>query len=72
MLEKEFRNEDPSGKIIALASLIVSLMGGGALAVKIGLQGLPPAKNGTLPLPIRNYCCWRNRTLLWDVDADAL
>lgn len=44
MLEKEFRNEDPSGKIIALASLIVSLMGGGALAVKIGLQGFPPLK----------------------------
>ena len=42
MLEKEFRNEDPSGKIITLASLIVSLMGGGALAVKIGLQGFPP------------------------------
>lgn len=44
MLKKEFRNEDPSGKIIALASLIVSLMGGGALAVKIGLQGFPPLK----------------------------
>ncbi len=44
MLEKEFRDEDPSGKIIALASLIVSLMGGGALAVKIGLQGFPPLK----------------------------
>ena len=44
MLEKEFRNEDPSGKIIALALLIVSLMGGGALAVKIGLQGFPPLK----------------------------
>lgn len=44
MLEKEFRNEDPSGRIIALASLIVSLMGGGALAVKIGLQGFPPLK----------------------------
>lgn len=44
MLEKEFRNEDPSGKIIVLASLIVSLMGGGALAVKIGLQGFPPLR----------------------------
>ena len=44
MLEKEFRDEDPSGKIIALALLIVSLMGGGALAVKIGLQGFPPLK----------------------------
>ena len=44
MIEKEFRNEDPSGKIIVLTSLIVSLMGGGALAVKIGLQGFPPLK----------------------------
>ena len=44
MLEKEFRDEEPSGKIIVLASLIVSLMGGGALAVKIGLQGFPPLK----------------------------
>ena len=44
MLEKEFRSEDPSGKIVVLASLIVSLMGGGALAVKIGLQGFPPLK----------------------------
>ena len=42
MLEKEFRNEDPSGKTIALMLLIVSLMGGGALAVKLGLQGFPP------------------------------
>ncbi|MDE0689851.1 MAG: hypothetical protein OXI61_16940 [Candidatus Poribacteria bacterium] len=38
MIEKEFRNEDPSSKIIALASLIVSLMGGGALAVKSGCR----------------------------------
>lgn len=44
MLEKEFRDENPSGRIIALASLIVSLMGGGALAVKIALQGFPPLK----------------------------
>jgi drug/metabolite transporter (DMT)-like permease len=44
MLEKEFRNEDPSRKIIVLASLIVSLMGGGVLAVKVGLQGFPPLK----------------------------
>ena len=44
MLEKEFRDEDPSSKIIVLASLIVSLMGGGALAVKIGMQGFPPLK----------------------------
>ena len=42
MLEKEFRNEDPSGKTIALMLLIVSLIGGGAFAVKLGLQGFPP------------------------------
>lgn len=44
MLEKEFRNEDPSGKIIAFMLLIVSLMGGGPFAVKLGLQGIPPLK----------------------------
>lgn len=44
MTEKEFRNEDPSGKIIALMLFVVSLLGGGALAVKIGLQGFPPLK----------------------------
>ena len=44
MIEKEFRNEDPSGKIIAFMLLIVSLMGGGPLAVKLGLQGIPPLK----------------------------
>ncbi len=44
MLEKEFRNEDPSGKIIAFVVLIVSLIGGGPLAVKIGLQGFSPLK----------------------------
>lgn len=33
MLEKEFRNEDPTGRIIALVLLIVSLIGGGAFAV---------------------------------------
>ena len=44
MLEKEFRNEDPSGKIIAFMLLIVSLIGGGAFAVKLGLQGIPPLK----------------------------
>ena len=44
MLEKEFRNEDPSGKTIALMLLIVSLIGGGAFAVKLGLQGFPPLK----------------------------
>ena len=44
MLEKEFRNEDPPGKIIVLISLIISLVGGGSLAVKIGLQGFPPLK----------------------------
>ena len=44
MLEKEFRNEDPSGKVIAFMLLIVSLIGGGAFAVKLGLQGIPPLK----------------------------
>ena len=44
MIEKEFRNEDPSGKIIAFMLLIVSLIGGGAFAVKLGLQGFPPLK----------------------------
>ena len=44
MLEKEFRNEDPSGKIIAFMLFIVSLIGGGAFAVKLGLQGFPPLK----------------------------
>ena len=44
MIEKEFRNEDPSGKIIAFMLLIVSLMGGGPFAVKLGLQGIPPLK----------------------------
>jgi hypothetical protein len=44
MLEKEFRNEDPPGKIIALVSLVISLVGGASLAVKIGLQGFPPLK----------------------------
>ncbi len=44
MLEKEFRNEDPSGKIIAFMLLLVSLIGGGPFAVKLGLQGFPPLK----------------------------
>ena len=44
MLEKEFRNEDPTGRIIALVLLIVSLIGGGAFAVKLGLKGFPPLK----------------------------
>lgn len=44
MLEKEFRNEDPSGKIIVFMLLIVSLIGGGSFAVKLGLQGIPPLK----------------------------
>ena len=42
MIEKEFRNEDPSGKTVALMLLIVFFMGGGAFAVKLGLQGFPP------------------------------
>ena len=44
MIEKEFRNEDPSGKILIFMVLIVSLIGGGPLAIKIGLQGFPPLK----------------------------
>ncbi len=42
MLDKEFRNEDPPVKIIALVLFIVSLIGGGAFSVKLGLQGFPP------------------------------
>ena len=44
MIEKEFRNEDPPGKIIALVLSTVSLYGGNSLAVKISLQGIPPLK----------------------------
>ena len=44
MLEKEFRNEDPPGKIIVIILLVVSLLGAGSLSVKIGLQGFPPLK----------------------------
>ncbi len=44
MLEKEFRNDDPPGKIIALILLVVSLIGAGTLAVKVGVQGFPPLK----------------------------
>ena len=44
MLQKEFRNENPPGKVIILTLFIVSLVGGGALAVKIGLSGFPPLK----------------------------
>ncbi|MDE0010947.1 MAG: hypothetical protein OXU36_07365 [Candidatus Poribacteria bacterium] len=44
MIEKEFRNENPPGKIIVLMLFVVSLLGGGSLAVKIGLQGFPPLK----------------------------
>ena len=44
MLEKEFRNEDPPGKIIVLILLVVSLMGAGSLSIKIGLDGFPPLK----------------------------
>ncbi len=44
MIEKEFRNEDPPGKIIVLILFVVSLLGAGALSVKIGLQGFPPLK----------------------------
>ena len=48
MLEKDFRNEDPSGKIIVLVLLLVSLWGGNSLSVKIGLQGIPPLKMALL------------------------
>lgn len=44
MLEKEFRNEDPPGKIIVLILLVVSLIGAGTVSIKIGLQGFPPLK----------------------------
>lgn len=44
MLEKEFRNDDPPGKIIALILLVVSLIGAGSLSIKIGLDGFPPLK----------------------------
>ncbi len=44
MIEKEFRNEDPPGKILIFVVLIVSLIGGGPLAIKVGLQGFPPLK----------------------------
>ena len=44
MLEKEFRNEDPPGKIIAFVLFVVSLLGGSSLSVKISLQGFPPLK----------------------------
>ena len=48
MIEKEFRNEDPPGKIIALVLSTVSLLGGNSLAVKISLQGIPPLKMALL------------------------
>jgi len=44
MIEKEFRNEDPTGKAITLILFVVSLIGAGSLSVKIGLQGFPPLK----------------------------
>ena len=71
MIEKEFRNEDPSGKIIAFMLLIVSLIGGGAFAVKLGLQGIPPLKNGTFSLYTGTYRRWRIGTLFGDVNAAA-
>jgi len=43
-IEKEIRNEDPSGKTIVLVLFVVSLIGGGSLAVKTGLQGFPPIR----------------------------
>ena len=44
MLQKEFRSENPPGKVIILVLFIISLVGGGALAVKVGLSGFPPLK----------------------------
>ncbi len=44
MIEKEFRNEDPPGKIVVLILLVVSLIGAGTVSIKIGLQGFPPLK----------------------------
>ena len=44
MIEKEFRNEVPPGKVIVFMLLIVSLLGGMPLSVKIGLEGFPPLK----------------------------
>ena len=44
MIEKEFRNEDPTGKVITLILFLVSLIGAGSLAIKVGLQGFPPLK----------------------------
>ncbi len=48
MIQKEFRNEDPPGKIIALVLSTVSLLGMNSLAVKITLQGIPPLKMALL------------------------
>ncbi len=44
MIEKEFRNEVPPGKVIVFMLLIVSLLGGMPLSVSIGLKGFPPLK----------------------------
>lgn len=43
-IEKEFRNEDPPGKIIVLILFVVSLLGAGTLSIKFGLTGFPPLK----------------------------
>lgn len=48
MLEKDFRNEEPSAKIIVLVVLIVSLWGINPLTVKVGLEGIPPLKMALL------------------------
>ena len=52
--------------------LIVSLIGGGAFAVKTRSPRLPTPKNGVLSLYIRRYRRRRIGILPWDVNADAL
>ena len=42
MLKKEFRNEDPSGKIIAFMLLLVSLIGGGSFALNSACKASHP------------------------------
>ena len=44
MIEKEFRNETPPGKVIVFMLLVVSLLGGMPLSVSIGLKGFPALK----------------------------
>jgi len=44
MIQKEFRNETPPGKVIVFMLLVVSLLGGMPLSVSIGLKGFPALK----------------------------